>query len=84
MGNSSLQIIAENVSVIASPKTWIEGGAIQQLQITAKLPGMHRVVGMPDLHPGRSSLFDWPLLSRIDWWRHRLRYALAKNRSLDC
>ncbi|GGX08504.1 RNA ligase RtcB family protein [Undibacterium macrobrachii] len=53
MGNSSLQIIAENVSVIASPKTWIEGGAIQQLQTTAKLPGMHRVVGMPDLHPGR-------------------------------
>ena len=53
MGNSSLQIIAENVSVIASPKTWIEGGAIQQLQTTAKLPGMRRVVGMPDLHPGR-------------------------------
>ncbi|MFC0350669.1 RNA ligase RtcB family protein [Undibacterium danionis] len=53
MGNSSLQLIAENVSVIASAKTWIEGGAIQQLQTTAKLPGMHRVVGMPDLHPGR-------------------------------
>lgn len=53
MGNSSLQIIADNVSVIASPKTWIEGGAIQQLQTTAKLPGMRRVAGMPDLHPGR-------------------------------
>jgi release factor H-coupled RctB family protein len=53
MGNSSLQIIADNVSVIASPTTWIEGGAIQQLQTTAKLPGMRRVAGMPDLHPGR-------------------------------
>ena len=53
MGNSSLQIIADNISVIASPTTWIEGGAIQQLQTTAKLPGMRRVAGMPDLHPGR-------------------------------
>lgn len=53
MGNSSLQIIAENISVIASAKTWIEGGAIQQLQTTAKLPSMSRVAGMPDLHPGR-------------------------------
>lgn len=52
MGNS-IQIITEQVSVIASTKTWIEGGAIQQLQTTAKLQGMHRVAGMPDLHPGR-------------------------------
>jgi release factor H-coupled RctB family protein len=53
MGNTSLQIIAENISVVASEKTWIEGDAIQQLQTTAKLDGMRRVVGMPDLHPGR-------------------------------
>jgi release factor H-coupled RctB family protein len=53
MGSSSLQIIAENISVVASEKTWIEGDAIQQLQTTAKLDGMRRVVGMPDLHPGR-------------------------------
>lgn len=52
MGNS-IQIITEQVSVIASTKTWIEGGAIQQLQSTARLPGMHKVAGMPDLHPGR-------------------------------
>ncbi|MBC3882652.1 RNA ligase RtcB family protein [Undibacterium sp. LX40W] len=52
MGNS-IQIITEQVSVIASAKTWIEGGAIQQLQTTAKLPGMQKVSGMPDLHPGR-------------------------------
>ncbi len=53
MGNSSLQIITENISVVASAKTWIEGDAIQQLQTTAKLDGICRVVGMPDLHPGR-------------------------------
>ncbi|MBZ7723215.1 RNA ligase RtcB family protein, partial [Klebsiella oxytoca] len=32
---------------------WIEGLAIQQLHTTANLPHMQRVVGMPDLHPGR-------------------------------
>ncbi len=31
----------------------IEGKAIQQLQTTAELDGMCRVVGLPDLHPGR-------------------------------
>jgi release factor H-coupled RctB family protein len=52
MGNF-IQQLAEGVSLLASAKTWIEGDAIQQLQHTAKLDGMRRVVGMPDLHPGR-------------------------------
>ncbi|MCX9156301.1 RNA ligase RtcB family protein [Niveibacterium sp. 24ML] len=52
MGNF-IQQLAEGVSLLASAKTWIEGDAIQQLQNTAKLEGMRRVVGMPDLHPGR-------------------------------
>jgi len=52
MGNS-IQILSEGVSLIATDNTWIEGKSIQQLQTTAQLPGMQRVVGMPDLHPGR-------------------------------
>jgi release factor H-coupled RctB family protein len=52
MGNS-IRIPSDGVSVIAVDDTWIEGKAIQQLETTARLPGMHRVVGMPDLHPGR-------------------------------
>lgn len=52
MGNS-IRIPSDGVSVIAVDNTWIEGKAIQQLETTARLPGMHRVVGMPDLHPGR-------------------------------
>lgn len=52
MGNS-IQNLAPGVSLIANAKTWIEGNAIQQLQGTARLRGMHAVVGMPDLHPGR-------------------------------
>lgn len=49
----SVQKITETVSLIASTDTWIEGLAIQQLIKTSELTGMHRVTGMPDLHPGR-------------------------------
>lgn len=52
MGNP-IQKLNDNVSLIASEKTWIEGLAIQQLQKTAQLKGMLSVAGMPDLHPGR-------------------------------
>lgn len=52
MGNS-LQILADGVTLCASPTTWIEGEAIRQLKQTATLPGMRHVAGMPDLHPGR-------------------------------
>ncbi|WMW81530.1 RNA ligase RtcB family protein [Undibacterium cyanobacteriorum] len=54
MGNPIIKTsLIDKVSVIASNKTWIEGGAIQQLHKTAELPGMLRAVGLPDLHPGR-------------------------------
>lgn len=39
--------------VIAGEKSWIEGEAVRQLEATARLPGMVRAVGLPDLHPGR-------------------------------
>jgi release factor H-coupled RctB family protein len=43
------------VRLVASPKNWIEGSAIQQLEKTASLAGMRLVVGLPDLHPGKYS-----------------------------
>lgn len=49
----SVRNITENVSLIASTDTWIEGLAIQQLIKTSELEGMQHVAGMPDLHPGR-------------------------------
>ncbi|WP_299008681.1 RNA ligase RtcB family protein [uncultured Shewanella sp.] len=49
----SVQHLTENVSLIASADTWVEGLAVQQLIKTSKLSGMQRVAGMPDLHPGR-------------------------------
>ncbi len=45
--------LSEGVVLIAADDTWIEGKAIQQLETTARLPGMKWVAGMPDLHPGR-------------------------------
>ena len=52
MGNC-IRNLSDGVVLIAADDTWIEGKAIQQLETTARLPGMHRVAGMPDLHPGR-------------------------------
>ncbi|GGM18075.1 RNA ligase RtcB family protein [Pseudomonas asuensis] len=52
MGNC-IRTVSERVNLIASDNLWIEGTAIQQLETTSKLPGMVRVSGMPDLHPGR-------------------------------
>jgi release factor H-coupled RctB family protein len=36
-----------------SPRSWIEGKAVQQLETLAKLPGVAAVAAMPDLHPGK-------------------------------
>jgi len=43
------------VRLVASPKNWIEGSAVQQLEKTASLAGMRLAVGLPDLHPGKYS-----------------------------
>jgi release factor H-coupled RctB family protein len=48
-----IQTLSERVSLIASERLWVEDSALQQMNTTAQLPGMHRVVGLPDLHPGR-------------------------------
>ncbi|MDH0730268.1 RNA ligase RtcB family protein [Pseudomonas sichuanensis] len=45
--------LSDGTVLVAADDTWIEGKAIQQLETTARLGGMHRVAGMPDLHPGR-------------------------------
>lgn len=42
-----------NIRIIASEKNRSEGEAIQQLEQVAQLPGMHTVIGLPDLHPGK-------------------------------
>ena len=50
---TSLQILSEHITLVASANSWIEGLAIQQLHTTAAMPDMQQVAGMPDLHPGK-------------------------------
>lgn len=45
--------MTDNVHVIASSSSWIEQTAIDQLYRTARLEGIERTVGLPDLHAGR-------------------------------
>jgi len=43
------------VRLFASAQSWIEGEAVRQLYATAKLNGVWRAVGFPDLHPGKGT-----------------------------
>ena len=52
------------VKVIASSSSWIEGEAVQQLEQTAKLPGITHAVGMPDIHPGKGYSIGAAFLSK--------------------
>jgi release factor H-coupled RctB family protein len=58
------QTSGATVTVIASEKTWIEDEAIQQLKTTAALKGMKKVVGLPDLHPGRGTPIGAAFMSK--------------------
>lgn len=42
-----------SVRIIASDASWIDPVAVEQLHASARLEGIERVVGLPDLHPGR-------------------------------
>lgn len=70
----SVQKITDNISLIASKETWIEGLAIQQLIKTSELAGMCRVAGMPDLHPGRG----YPIGAAF-FTQHKIYPALVGN-----
>jgi len=43
----------KSIHIVSSAQNWLEGEAIHQLKRSAQLTGMQRVVGMPDLHPGK-------------------------------
>ncbi|MDR1309900.1 MAG: RNA ligase RtcB family protein [Deltaproteobacteria bacterium] len=42
------------VKVISGPANWMEAGALRQLESIGRYPGAELVVGLPDLHGGRS------------------------------
>ena len=49
------ETVTAEVRLIASASNWIDSAAVDQLKKTALLPGMRLAVGLPDLHPGKSS-----------------------------
>ena len=73
--------LSDAVFTIASDDLWIESLAIQQLHTTANLPNMQRVVGMPDLHPGRGYPSGAALLSVGRFYPARRRGNGAGNRN---
>lgn len=44
----------EKVNMITCEKNWLESTAVSQLHAAAKLPGVTRAVGLPDLHAGKT------------------------------
>jgi release factor H-coupled RctB family protein len=45
-----------DITIISSNKNWMESTAIDQLNKVAKLDGMAKVIGLPDLHPGKTPI----------------------------
>ncbi len=62
--------MSARVDIIASPDSWIEQAAIDQLHQTAGLEGMDRVVGLPDLHAGRGIAVGAAFWSRTRVFPH--------------
>lgn len=53
-----------DVRLFTSDKSWIEGAALEQLNHTARLPGMVLAAGFPDLHPGKGIAVGAAFVSR--------------------
>ncbi len=45
--------LPDHVSVLSTPRLWLETEAVAQLLQVAARPGCTQAVGLPDLHPGR-------------------------------
>lgn len=59
-----------SIRIVASPESWIEQAAIDQLHQTARLPGINEIVGLPDLHAGRGIAVGAAFWSRSHVYPH--------------
>ena len=86
-----------NLHIVSSKDNWLEGEAIRQLELSAALDGMCRVVGMPDLHPGKGFPIGAGFISKeciyphlvgsdigcgIALWQSNLKYRKIKRDKL--
>lgn len=58
------------IHIVASPESWIEQAAVDQLHQTARLEGIDRIVGLPDLHAGRGIAVGAAFWSRSHVYPH--------------
>lgn len=71
-----------SVTLIASPSSWIEQAAIDQLNQNATLEGIERVVGLPDLHAGRGIAVGAAFWSRTHVYPHLVGNDIGCGMSL--
>lgn len=62
--NGARPAASNNVRLFTTDKSWIEGAALEQLNNTARLPGMVLAAGFPDLHPGKGIAVGAAFVSR--------------------
>lgn len=58
------------IHIVASSESWIEQAAVDQLHQTARLDGIDRIVGLPDLHAGRGIAVGAAFWSRSHVYPH--------------
>ncbi|CAO5674849.1 MAG: RNA-splicing ligase RtcB [Holosporales bacterium] len=54
----------QSFHIVSTHKSWIESEAVEQLKKTGLLKGMQRVVGLPDLHVGKTAPVGASYLSK--------------------
>jgi len=66
------------IVMITTERSWIDQESLDQVQRTARLPGMRKVVGLPDLHPGKGYPVGMACLS------DRLYYPFLVGNDIGC
>jgi len=68
----------DNITLIASEKNWIDTRSVDALKNVAKLEGVKRVVGLPDLSvgnvPNGMAVITQDYISSSYRWRYRVWY----------
>lgn len=60
----------KNISIFTTPGTWIEGESLRQLERVASFSGMKKVVGFPDLFPGKGIPIGVSMLTEGEFYPH--------------
>jgi release factor H-coupled RctB family protein len=82
MNGPNVDMNTKKISIFASSETWIEGESILQLERVASLNGMVRVVGFPDLHPGKGSPVGAAMVSEGEFYPYLIGSDLGCGMSL--